>query len=161
MYGLLGTPALQGAYSLQTANTPYGKLSGIVCWDADLPMTVRQAGKQQADILLLANGDNPGHFREHAQMSIFRAIENGVSLVRQDGRGLSLATDPYGRVLAMVDLRTATEPVMSAQVPTEGVFTIYPIIGDLFGWLSVIGLVVIAGWAVIQARRSTSTEFNS
>jgi apolipoprotein N-acyltransferase len=153
MYAFLGDPAVQGAYSLQTADTPYGTLSGIVCWDADFPMTVRQAGKQNADILLVANGDNPGHFKEHAQMAVFRAIENGVSLVRQDGRGLSLATDPYGRVLAMVESGKAGEPVMTAQVPTKGVFTIYPIIGDLFGWLSVTGFIVMIVWVIMTGRR--------
>lgn len=160
MYAILGDPAIQGAYSLQTADTPYGTLSGIVCWDADYPMTVRQAGKQNTDILLVANGDSPGHFKEHAQMAVFRAIENGVSLVRQDGRGLSLATDPYGRILAMVETDKAGEPVMTAQVPTQGVFTIYPIIGDLFGWLSVVGFVVSAVWAILRGRQPIGTDVN-
>jgi apolipoprotein N-acyltransferase len=123
-------------------------------------MTVRQAGKQNTDILLVANGDSPGHFKEHAQMAVFRAIENGVSLVRQDGRGLSLATDPYGRILAMVETDKAGEPVMTAQVPTQGVFTIYPIIGDLFGWLSVVGFVVSAVWAILRGRQPIGTDVN-
>jgi apolipoprotein N-acyltransferase len=143
---------------VQTADTPYGTLSGIVCWDADFPMVVRDAGKNNADILLLANGDAPGHFREHAQMAIFRAIENGVSLVRMDARGYALATDPYGRVLAMVDIGVAEEPIMAAKVPTKGVFTIYPIIGDLFGWLTVVGFVVLASWVIIQGRQSRKKE---
>jgi apolipoprotein N-acyltransferase len=160
VYSLFPTgPAVQGEYVLQTADTPFGRLSGIVCWDADFPMTVRQAG--DADILFITNGDNRGHYKEHAQMAVFRAIENGVSLVRQDWKGLSLATDPYGRILSMVDLSAAAEPVMSVQVPTRGVFTIYPIIGDLFGWLSVVGFVVLAGWGIFQRRQSRNTEANS
>jgi apolipoprotein N-acyltransferase len=153
MYGVMGDPAVQGDFTLDTAETPFGILTGIVCWDADFPMVVRQAGAQNADILLLANGDGPGHFKLHAQMAIFRAIENGVSLVRQDARGLSLATDPYGRVLAMVDVGAAEEPIMSAKVPTQGMFTLYPIIGDLFGWLSAIGFVVITVWVIVTKRR--------
>lgn len=82
------------------------------------------------------------------------AIENGVTLVRQDARGLSLATDLYGRVLTMVDISIADEPVMSAKVPTQGVVTIYPIIGDLFGWLSVAGFIVIAVWVVAAKRQA-------
>jgi apolipoprotein N-acyltransferase len=42
---------------------------------------------------------------------------------------------------------------MVVQVPTQGVFTLYPVIGDLFGWLSVVGFVVIAGWAIFRGRR--------
>jgi hypothetical protein len=47
---------------------------------------------------------------------------------------------------------------MSVQVPTQGVFTIYPIIGDLFGWLSVVGFMVFTGWGIFQRRQSRNTE---
>ncbi len=56
----------------------------------------------------------------HGQMSVFRAIENGVSLFRQADQGLSIATDPYGWVLAMEDHFTSSEWVMVAQVPIQG-----------------------------------------
>ena len=36
-------------------------------------------------------------------MAIFRAIENGMSVIRQADEGLSIATDPYGRILAQTD----------------------------------------------------------
>jgi apolipoprotein N-acyltransferase len=155
IYGLLGDPAKQGEFTIKTSETAIGTLSAIVCWDADFPHIVRQAGKQKVDILLLSNGDGPGHFREHAQMAIFRAIENGFSLVRQDARGLSLAADPYGRILAMVDVGAADEPIMSAKVSTEGVFALYPIIGDLFGWLSVVGFVTLVVIGVLKQRRKS------
>ena len=46
-----------------------------------------------------------------------------------------------------------------AQVPANGgVFTLYPIIRDLFGWLTVAGLALIALWAVIQGRRARRAE---
>jgi hypothetical protein len=38
------------------------------------------------------------------------------------------------------------------------VFTLYSVIGDLFGWLSVVGFLVIVGWAVIQGRKAKRTE---
>jgi len=43
---------------------------------------------------------------------------------------------------------------MVAQVPTQGVPTLYSVIGDLFGWLAVVGFVVITIVAVIQGRRA-------
>ncbi len=161
IYSMMGAgSALQGAYSLQTADTPFGTLSGVVCWDADFPMTVRQAGRQKADILLVANGDQKGHAKLHAQQHIFRAIENGLTLVRHDyWNGFSVAADPYGRILARVDQSAAAERVMSVQVPTQGVFTLYPVIGDLFGWLAVAGFVFIVGWAIIRGRRSSLVAY--
>ena len=68
--------------------------------------------------------------------------------------GLSMATDPYGRVLAAMDHFTASERVMVAQVPTKGVFTLYSVIGDLFGWLAVVGFVTITIWTVVRWRKA-------
>lgn len=155
LYSMMGYgEAQQGDFTIQTAETPFGILSGAVCWDADFPMTIRQAGKQRADILLVPIGDPGGPASVlHAQQNIFRAIENGTSLVRHEfDEGISVAADPYGRTLAMVDMSTAAERVMVAQVPTRGVFTLYPVIGDLFGWLSVAGFVILMVWGITRRR---------
>jgi apolipoprotein N-acyltransferase len=89
-------------------------------------------------------------------MAIYRTIENGVAVVRQSDNGLSVVADPYGRVLAAVDHFTASERVTVAQVPAKaGVFTIYSVIGDLFGWLTVAGFVVAAVWALTRGRKVT------
>jgi apolipoprotein N-acyltransferase len=148
---------LPGDGVLQTVDSPYGTLSGVICWDADFPITVSQAGRKQVDILLIAHGEqNEATAQLHAVQHIFRAIENGVSLVRHDNdTGLSFAADPYGRILAANDNYRATEKVIVAQVPTHGVFTLYSVIGDLFGWLTVAGFVIIAGWAIFRGRKAS------
>jgi len=139
---------------LRTIKSPFGTLSGVVCWDDAFPAPMRQAGRNGTDILMVPAND----WREvdplRTQMAVYRAIENGVSLVRQGSNGLSMATDPYGRVLGAMDHFTASERVMVAQVPTKGVFTLYSVIGDLFGWLAVAGFVGIVIWAVVRWRRA-------
>ena len=47
---------------------------------------------------------------------------------------------------------------MVAQVPTKGVPTVYSVIGDLFGWLAVVGFVFIAIWAVVRWRKAMRAE---
>jgi apolipoprotein N-acyltransferase len=37
---------------LRTVESPFGTISGVICWDADFPTTVRQAGRNGTDILL-------------------------------------------------------------------------------------------------------------
>lgn len=141
---------------LRTVETPFGTLSGIVCWDTDFPATVSQAGRNGTDILLSPSLDFRAIDPMHAYMAIYRAIENGVAVVRQSDNGLSVVADPYGRVLAAVDHFTASERVTVAQVPAKAhVFTIYSVIGDLFGWLTVVGFVVVAVWAVARGRKAT------
>jgi apolipoprotein N-acyltransferase len=133
---------------------------GIICYDADFPIIVKQAGRKDANILFVPSGDpNVAVAQLHAHQAIFRAIENGVSLVRQDtNRGLSIATDPYGRVLATMDTHTTSERVMVVQVPTKRVFTVYSVIGDMFGWLSVVGFVAIMVWVIARGRKRASAD---
>ena len=47
---------------------------------------------------------------------------------------------------------------MVAQVPNEGVFTVYSVIGDAVAWLSIVGFVVIVVSTVFRWRRAKHTE---
>jgi apolipoprotein N-acyltransferase len=64
-------------------------------------------------------------------------------VVRQADDGWSVIADLYGRILS-----SASGPVhqQSAVVPTRGVTTIYPRIGEAFGWLALVGLLMLVGW---------------
>jgi apolipoprotein N-acyltransferase len=139
---------------LRTVETPYGTLSGIICWDTFFHKPVLQAGRNGTDILISTSFEFRAIVPMHAQITTFRSIENGVSLVRVADNGISFATDPYGRTVAYVDFFNTSEQVMVAQVPSYNVTTIYTIIGDLFGWLAVAGSVGIIVTAVIRSRRS-------
>ena len=140
---------------LTAFDTPYGKMSAVMCCDLDFPTVIRQAGRQGVDIFFAPSNEPIASIVEtHAQQAPFRAIENGFSLVRPTNLGISLYTDPFGRVLAMADERLSSSNVMVVQVPTHGSTTIYTVIGDLFSWLSIAGLVFIIGWVIYHARKS-------
>jgi apolipoprotein N-acyltransferase len=147
-YGM-GLPLSQ--VELQTVDTPYGRLSGVMCGDLNIPGVVRQAGHKNVDILLVPGTEEPGTGVWHARMAAFRAVENGFSMVRSAVEGISLATDPYGRPLAAVDYFKANDRVMVVQVPTQGTQTVFGATGDWFGWLMVIGFVSLAGWAILRS----------
>jgi apolipoprotein N-acyltransferase len=138
---------------LRTVETPFGTLSGIICWDTFFQAPVLQAGRNGTDILLSTSYEFRAIVPMHAQITTFRAIENGVSLVRVADNGISFATDPYGRTVAWVDFFSTSERVMVAQVPAYHVTTLYAIIGDLFGWLAVAGFVAIIAAGVIRSRQ--------
>jgi apolipoprotein N-acyltransferase len=138
---------------LRTVETPFGTLSGIICWDTFFQKPVLQASRNGTDILLTTSFEYRAIVPMHAQITTFRSIENGVSLVRVADNGISFATDPYGRTLASVDFFTTGERVMVAQVPAYHVTTLYSIVGDLFGWLAVAGFVTILGVAFVLGRR--------
>jgi apolipoprotein N-acyltransferase len=153
-----GATELDGAQKgdgvLRTVETPYGTLSGIVCNDTNHEEMVTQAGRNGTDILFSPSMEHQPLDPIHAHMAMFRAIENGVTLVRQADNGLSFAVDPYGRVSATMDHFNNTERVMVAKVPILSTFTIYPYIGDLFAWLAGAGFVVLTVVAIVQRRKA-------
>jgi apolipoprotein N-acyltransferase len=131
---------LAGDGILRTVDTPYGTLAAAICWDADFPGVIAQAGAQGVDILLSPANDWAGIDPLHGHMSAFRAVENGLTVVRQSDGGLSLITDPYGRALAQ-----GSGPIhqQSALVSTAGIPTLFPTVGDSLGWLALAGLAVL------------------
>lgn len=152
-------PFPPGDGKVPTVQTPYGRLSNVICFDADFPGTLRQAGQAGADVMLVPGND----WREidplHTKMATFRAIENGFSLVRQASNGLAMTVDYEGNVLAASDFFTSDPQVIVAHVPMQGVHTIYATIGDLFAWLSIAGLVVLIG--VAFAHRPKAVEISA
>ena len=99
--------------------TPYGRLSNVICFDADFPSLMRVG----TDLMLVPSNDELGMDPVHSQMATFRAIENGYSLVRPTSNGLSLAVDYEGRVVGASDFFTTDQQVVVATLPTHGVYT--------------------------------------
>jgi apolipoprotein N-acyltransferase len=137
--------SLKGDGVLQTIDTPYGKLSAVICWDADFPNAVKQAGEQNVDLLFVPSND----WREvkdiHAGMATFRSVENGMTIFRQTGQGVSLVSDAYGKVLNRVDTFEESENnfagIQNVQTPISSVNTLYPSVGDGVGNAMLLGLV--------------------
>ncbi len=137
---------------LRALDTPFGRLTSVICFDADFPQLLAQAGDLQADIVLDPSNDWKAIDPWHTQMAGFRAIEQGVNLVRQTSLGLSAAFDYQGHVLASMDHYSATERTLVSQVPTRGVRTPYARFGDWFAWASLAGVVVLAAWGRFRRR---------
>jgi len=134
---------VRGDGRLRDLDTPYGRLSSIICYDGDFPQLLAQAGALGVDVMLDPSND----WREidpwHTQMVSFRAIEQGFNLVRQTSQGLSAAFDYQGRRLAAMDHYQTTDYAMVSHVPATGVRTIYSRLGDWFAWVCLAGLVLL------------------
>jgi apolipoprotein N-acyltransferase len=143
---------LVGDGTLQTVATPFGVLSGVICYDLDYPAVIQQSGRNGTGLLLVPSKDWPEIDPVHSHMAVFRAIENGMSLVRQTDLGLSIAVDPYGRILAQTDFFGATDRTMVAQVPVRHVPTLYTAFGRWFEWVCVAGFLYVVARALIARR---------
>ncbi len=141
--------SIRGDGKVRALDTPYGRLSSVICFDADFPQLLAQAGRQGVDILLDPSNDWKAIDPWHTRMASFRAIEQGFNLVRHTSQGLSAAFDYQGRPLASMDHYVTTDRVLVAQVPTRGTRTVYALLGDWFAWVCLAGL---AGGVVLGAK---------
>lgn len=140
-------PINPGEKIIKTFDSPYGRIASAICFDMDFPTFINQAGKKNVDLMLVPANDWEAITPYHANMSKLRAIENGFSMVRCTGRGLSLAVDYNGRVLNQLNYYQTEENIMISDVPTKGVETVYAKMGDWFVWVCIIGLLFIFGKA--------------
>ena len=153
---------LKGDGVLQTIDTPYGKLSAIICWDADFPNAIKQAGAQNVDLLFVPSND----WREvkdiHAGMATFRAVENGMTIFRQTGDGVSLVADPYGRTLNRVDIFqedvVGFTSIQTVSTPIGSISTLYPTVGDGVGYLMLVGFVGLLVGLLVTRKKGQTTE---
>jgi apolipoprotein N-acyltransferase len=139
-------------------DTPYGRLASVICFDLDFPALARQAGRNDADVMLVPSNDWREFGRVHTEKATVRAIENGYSVVRPDTNGLSRAIDYQGRALASADFFTTDRQVIIANVPISGARTVYAAIGDLFAWACVVALALITALVVMRTRWRRVTE---
>lgn len=137
-----GKPQIRIDYS------PHGKIATAICYDLDFPHFIRQVGMARADLFLVPASDWEAIKLLHHISAVFRAVENGVPMVRATRWGLSAAVDPYGRALAQLDPFIAPSQAMVAQVPLGGVPTLYGRFGDWFAWLCLAGILALSVWSL-------------
>ena len=132
-----------------------------ICWEITFPDLVSDFVNQGAQFIV--NLTNEAWFGKSAapylmlSMSVFRAVENRIFMVRCANTGVSCFIDPYGRITARVEDQKG-EDLFVRGVLTETVRpmerrTIFTRYGDWFVWVS---SVVSAAFLVIALFRKKS-----
>lgn len=105
--GDLDFSAGPGPTTLHLPNLP--PVGPLVCYEAIFPGAVLDRTDRPAWLLNLTNdawfGESPGPY-QHLAMARFRAVEEGLPLIRAAGTGISALVDPYGRVVRSLALST-------------------------------------------------------
>jgi apolipoprotein N-acyltransferase len=133
------------------------KTSVLICFEDVFPHLVREYVEDDTDFLL--NLTNNGWFGEsaaqwqHAANAVFRAVENGLPLVRCANNGLTCWVDARGRMKEVYfpgtkdvygpGFKIVEVPLLDRKRPP----TFYRRHGDLFGWSCV-------AWSALAVGRS-------
>jgi apolipoprotein N-acyltransferase len=145
----------KGPEVIQTTDTPYGRVAISICRDMSFPQYIRQAGKNNVDIMLSPSYDFP---KSTSHLYALRAIENGFSFIRPTYNGISFAVDYTGKILAEMDSDNTEHGIMYAEVSTKGVTTLYSRIGDLLGWLCVTGFVAVVVISILGGQHKRQNQ---
>jgi apolipoprotein N-acyltransferase len=142
------------ATSLTPLNTGKGKVGVLVCFEGIFPELARTYVREGAR--LLVNISNDAWYKrssapyQHLAMTVFRAVENRVPLVRATNTGISAIIDSRG------ELHDATpifqEAVVTGTVRLGEGNTLYDRLGDMFAWLCLGGTAVIGALSLLRRR---------
>lgn len=145
--GLERSLVVPGTRELPMFDTEYGKIATLLSTDGDFARYVAQAGRNRAIMLLVPSNESPAHRASHPYMHLFRAVENGFSIIRPTSNGISLVADPMGRILASSDSITTPRKLILVDVPLKRAWVAFPWTVDAFVWcivLLTVGLIVRA-----------------
>ena len=135
----------------------------VICWEIVFPELFREFVKRGADFML--NLTNEGWFGETAapyqmlSMSVFRSVENRISMARAANTGISCFIDPAGRVTGRVQ-KNGKDIFVDGYL-TQGISlspkqTLYTAYGDVFAY-AVFGIA--AGFVALAILPSKSVSF--
>lgn len=118
-----------------------GNVMPLICYEAIFPGRISQAASRPDWLLNVTNdawfGTTTGP-HQHFTQSRFRAIEEGLPLVRSANTGISGIIDGHGRVIALLGL--GQRGVVEGPLPTALPATFYAVWGDWSFWaLMVLG----------------------
>jgi apolipoprotein N-acyltransferase len=137
------------------------KFCVVICFENSFPHLVRKSANRGVDFLVqLTNDGWFGHSAQPKQdlaIAVFRAIENGTTLVRGTNTGISCFIDPWGRISGIV--RTPwDETVFIRGTSVESISTVahstfYKAYGDV--WVLGCCLLLVAVLGMCMSRRGT------
>jgi apolipoprotein N-acyltransferase len=118
------------------------RFSVLICYEDIFPWLVRDFCNRGANFLV--NISNDAWFGrstapyQHAQASVFRAIENRTAVVRATNTGFSCVISPEGKILAGVQDNQGREIFVtghrSCEIPLAKTKSFYTRFGDVFAW---------------------------
>ncbi len=112
------------------------KIGVMICYEGILPEAARMYKNAAAE--LLVNITNDAWFGttsapyQHLSMSIFRAVETRLYLVRAANTGISAIVDPTGKILAQTEIFKKDE--IHGSIKFIALPTFYAKYGDLLVW---------------------------
>lgn len=152
-HGQFAERTVDGDGKLALIDTAWGRFALSICWDADFPRFMAQAGAQGAVAILNPSYDWPQIAGGRANIARYRSIENGVAMIRPNNNGHSFISDSKGRLLASQQNRAYEAVSLIVDLPLAVQKRTAATLGF---WPALLAGLVFAG-LLIRARRRAGT----
>ena len=138
------------------------KFGVTICWESIYPDLFRQFVKNGATFMV--NIANEAWFEETAApyqfmaMTVFRAVENHISIARAANTGVSGFIDPHGRILGRVTDGSKdifVEGYLTMDIPLRQERTFYSNYGDIFAYANIIATFFLLAGSISAKIRIT------
>ncbi|MBE9524657.1 MAG: carbon-nitrogen hydrolase family protein [Chloroflexi bacterium] len=164
VYGKLhafGEPPTVTAGIFPVNETPYGKLGSIICMDGVFTDAARNLSRNGAQIMAIPTYNTTvGISEQNWTHFVFRAVENQVPVVNADKGFYSMITDTHGKILADVSTPEGANEIVIADVTLSSGNSIYTLLGDWLGWISLAGFVFFMIFQNVVEKRAKKAERN-
>ncbi|MFC1844352.1 apolipoprotein N-acyltransferase [Thermodesulfobacteriota bacterium] len=136
----------------------------LICWENIFPELFRKYVLNGADFMV--NITNESWFGDTAapvqflSMSVFRAVENRVPVIRSANTGISCFIDPLGRITGKVtkgNKNTFIEGYLTQRVPLSHNRTFYTRYGDVFAFICIGMTLLLVFQSVIKPKEKLMT----
>lgn len=124
------------------ADTEFGRIGNVICYDLDFPRLIQQANNKNIDILLVPAYDWEGFAQMHSKMAQFESLQSGIAIIRANGNGINLITDQKGNKVAELNTFRSDNKILYANLPLDRVKTIYSSTGNIFSVICLLFLII-------------------
>lgn len=132
------------------------RVQPLICYESLYPGFVSSEGGRPQWIVNVSNdawfGRTSGPW-QHLNIASYRAIEQGLPLVRSTPTGVSAVVDAMGRPLAGAVLPIGAQGVIDRVLPPALEPTPYESVGDLLFWMLIIGFGLTAAPRLTMSTR--------
>jgi apolipoprotein N-acyltransferase len=139
----------KGPEIIQSVETPYGRIGISICRDMSFPSFLRQASRDRVDIMLSPSYDWP---KSPSAWYLTSTIENGFSFIRPTYNGYSYAADYHGNEISHMDSDQTEDGIMYADIPTRGIKVLYPLLGNVLGWISLLAMALLIVLVLLRKK---------
>jgi len=130
-------------------NTGHARFGVQICWENMFPGMHRKMAANGADFIVGQTDEaftrSPGAHYQMLAYYVFRAIENGIPVVKSSNDGVSCLIDPGGRIITSVRDGKGKEVDVSGfaivSIPLGAKRSVYNRVGDAFAFMTIFGSV--------------------